>query len=289
MAKPKKKPSSSKKSKAKQSKATQFNSSQHKPTQRKPKVSSNATLSSLKRKTKFIDKRLSEFGSTFGYYSKEYQDLESTVLTNLGALSPRAFKSKKPLQITEVVVSYATQAGVTSSASVDVIHKAFRGKTVFKKLKEKYGADILRAYNANKSTNNKQREFTSSFVSRNKKFIDDYVSSRSFISMVESSISDMPNYYTALDNMDWGTSTRLRTKFGRMGHLHKENKEEADIIAKELKDEIENYFRARIEYSELIIKAERLTDEELEGGSEIDRTLMQEPTTLADLADFLKK
>lgn len=279
MAKPKKKPSSSK-----QSKATQFNS-----TQRKPKVSSNATLSSLKRKTKFIDKRLSEFGSTFGYYSKEYQDLESTVLTNLGALSPRAFKSKKPLQITEVVVSYATQAGVTSSAGVDAIHKAFSGKTVFKKLKEKYGADILRAYNANKSTNNKQREFTSSFVSRNKKFIDDYVSSRSFISMVESSISDMPNYYTALDNMDWDMSTRLRTKFGRMGHLHKENKEEADIIAKELKDEIENYFRARIEYSELIIKAERLTDEELEGGSEIDRTLMQEPTTLADLADFLKK
>lgn len=257
-----------------------------------PKVSQRTTFS-IENKLRKIDASLRDFGRIFGYYSKEYQNVENLVLTHIG-VSHKSFSSKKPLQITPEILSMTIKMGVTSSPVIDSIYDAL--PSVFDKIKEKYGEGILTEYNLNKSANNKQKSFTLKFYNENKKFVEQYVNARSFLSSLEQDISYMPNYYSALDNMDTDLQIELKQKFAKMGHLHIKDEAESELIAQELRDRISAYYQARVNNDTLIISADRLNEDELEGDNIVDRLLMHRPLSIfsdiedpSDLTRFLKK
>lgn len=244
----------------------------------KRKIKSSTLTPQAIRKLKFIDKRLSEFGKTFGYFSSEYRAMETMVYSNLGGISPKAFKSVNPLQITETVMEIASKMGTFSPAVIDAIHSSFKGKTVFKKIKEKYGAGILREYNKNKKGKNKQNEFSSNFVKQNAELVKQYVFAQSLMAEVRNATSYLPNFYTALDHMDSSSRILYRKKFSILGQ--ERDKEVRKQIAEDLANDIYKYFDNRIKLNAKIINGENFTDEEPDGENIIDRNIMNEPLTI---------
>lgn len=249
-------------------------------TKRKAKrITKSSTLTPQTiRKLKFIDKRLSEFGKTFGYFSIEYRAMEAMVYSNLGGISPKTFKSVNPLQITETVMEIASKMGEFSPDVIDAIHSSFKGKTIFKKIKEKYGAEILREYNENKKEENKQNEFNSKFLKQNMELVNQYVFAKSLMAEVRNATSYLPNFYTALDHMDSFSRVSYRKKFSILGQ--ERDKETRKRIAEELANDIYNYFDNRIKLNAKIINGENFTDEEPDGENIIDRNIMNEPLTI---------
>lgn len=218
----------------------------------------------FKRKVSTINRKLREFGETFGYMSKEYRDLSNLVLTHLG-VSPKNplfsdYFSSSPLQI---LPSYVERYSITGEnkdpTDIYEISESLKTTTVFKKVKDKYSKEILQLYNDNHK--DKKEKFTEEFFKKNKKYIISYVKKSNILSTLTSLIENLPNYYAALDDMDSTTQATLRKRFSDYGDSYKDGKRD-DTIAQEIIKQIDDYFDVRKQTGDLIKKAEKIVEED---------------------------
>lgn len=230
---------------------------------RKPNRKRKVSKTQPKRKKiNFINNKLRQFSEFFGKESSEYKEIEKIIITQVGiAPNTIAFKeifpSRSPLQLTD------SFEGMVEDEFLNELHKRFKEVVIYKKIGELYGSDILNMYNSGKSTSNKVKDFDYNFFRKNMKMIRNYVSAKSILSTLTDAISDLPNYYSALDNMDATTQTILRSKFQKYGLSYdvRTGKRDEDL-ARELMENISKYYEERLNLGTMIKNSERIVHED---------------------------
>lgn len=170
-----------------------------------------------RRKIDTINKKLSEFYNVFGEYSPQYQDLRKVVLTQLGVFRPESqsfddyFTSRRPLRLS----TDSRFIGLLLVGTLDEMYENFKGKTVLKEARKIEGfKDIRTKKELEKRKSEIKYDTTVSGLNK----IRDYE--------LEQLISYLPQFYSALDQMDTYASEEFTQRFSEYGVIRR--KEEPD-------------------------------------------------------------
>lgn len=172
-----------------------------------------------RRKIDAINKKLSEFFNVFGEYSPQYQDLSKVVLTQLGGIyNPKSkafddvFSSTNPLRL-------STDSGYIElllfGGRIDDLYEHFKGKTVLKEARKLKGFEHLKT---KKELEKRKSEIKYDTTVSGLNKIRDYE--------LEQLISYLPQFYSALDQMDTYASEEFTQRFSEYGVIRR--KEEPD-------------------------------------------------------------
>ena len=172
-----------------------------------------------RRKIDAINKKLSEFFNVFGEYSSQYQDLRTVVLTQLGGIyNPKSrafddvFSSTSPLRL-------STDSGYIElllfGGRIDRLYGYFKGTTVLKEARKIEGFKDIRT---KKELEERKSQIKENIVVSGLNKIRDYE--------LQQLISYLPQFYSALDQMDTYASEDFTQRFSEYGVIRK--KEEPD-------------------------------------------------------------
>ncbi len=201
-----------------------------------------------RRKIDTINKKLSEFYNVFGEYSPQYQDLRKVVLTQLGVFRPESqsfddyFTSRRPLRLS----TDSRFIGLLLLGTLDEMYEHFKGKTVLKEARKIEGFEDIRT---KKQLEERKSEIKYDTTVSGLDRIRDYE--------LKELISYLPQFYSALDQMDTYTSEEFTQRFSEYGVIKK--KEEPDkkkSEAERLISDILKYFDKKQEEGNLIKNAE---------------------------------
>lgn len=203
-----------------------------------------------RRKIDTINKKLSEFYNIFGEYSPQYQELKTIVLTQLQIYNPQSpafddyFSSRSPMRLS----TDTRFIGLLIGDKLNELYGYFKGKTPLKEARKIEGYEKLRT--------KKQLEQKKSQIK-----YDTTISGLNRIRNYELKelISYLPQFYTALDEMDAISQEKFRKDFREFGLIkRKEEKDKKESEAQKLMDSIYKYFDAKEAEGSLIKKARSL-------------------------------
>lgn len=201
-----------------------------------------------RRKIDTINKKLSEFYNVFGEYSPQYQELRKVVLTQLGVFKPESqsfddyFTSRRPLRLS----TDSRFIGLLLVGTLDEMYEHFKGKTVLKEARKLKGFENIRT---KKQLEERKSEIKYDTTVGGLNRIRDYE--------LEQLISYLPQFYSALDQMDTYASEEFAQRFSEYGVIRR--KEEPDKKKSEgerLARDILKYFDKKQEEGNLIKNAE---------------------------------
>lgn len=172
-----------------------------------------------RRKIDAINKKLSEFFNVFGEYSPQYQDLSIVVLTQLGGIyNPKSkafddvFSSTTPLRLS---TDSEFMQLLLFGSRLDDLYEHFKGKTVLKEARKLKGFEHLRT---KKELEKRKSEIKYDTTVSGLNNIRDYE--------LEQLLSYLPQFYSALDQMDTYASEDFTQRFSEYGVIRR--KEEPD-------------------------------------------------------------
>lgn len=224
---------------------------QNKGSSKKPKRARRgfAVTGANRRKIDMINKKLSEFYNVFGEYSPQYQDLKKVVLTQLGIYNPQSaqrwsfndyFTSNSPLRIS----TDSGFVGLLLAGTLDELHTAFKGRTAFKEAKKIEGFKNITRKEFEQRKSEIKYDTTVKGLQRLKDF------------ELQELISYLPQFYTALDQMDTYTSEEFTKRFSEYGVIKKsEEPDKKKSEAERLINDILKYFDSKVNEGNLIKNA----------------------------------
>lgn len=222
---------------------------QNKGSTKKPKRAKRgfAVKGGDRRKIDTINKKLSEFYNIFGEYSPQYQELKKVVLTQLGIFKPESssfddfFTSRSPLRLS----TDSRFIELLLVSKLDELHKYFKGKTALREARKIEGFKDLRTKKQLEERKSQIKyDTTVSGLQRIKDF------------ELQELISYLPQFYSALDQMDTSSSIEFTERFSEYGVIKKtEEPDKKKSEGERLINDILKYFDSKVNEGNLIKNA----------------------------------
>ena len=225
---------------------------QNKGSTKKPKRAKRgfAVKGGDRRKIDTINKKLSEFYNIFGEYSPQYQELKKVVLTQLGIFKPESssfddfFTSRSPLRLS----TDSRFIELLLISKLDELHNYFKGKTVLREARKIEGFKDLRTKKQLEERKSQIKYDTTVKGLQNIKDLE-----------LKELISYLPQFYTALDQMDTSTSEEFTKRFSEYGVIKKSQEpDKKKSEGERLINDILKYFDSKVNEGNLIKNARRV-------------------------------